>query len=150
MRHTGRSPGRLGGEDFGENETRRGVPFLPLWLCRVVDQSRCRRRRETVNEENHRETELGLQCTSPGGRAASKPLVWVITHVLHVRPSGVMFLAAKASSMGANNKVNLEDHVPGLDSHPMAPPAPAASLDSAFPATDQGDRFWRQNWRKEG
>lgn len=56
----GRSPGRLGGEDFGENETRRGVPFLPLWLCRVVDQSRCRWRRETVNEENHRETELGL------------------------------------------------------------------------------------------
>lgn len=49
-----------------------------------------------------------------------------------------MFLVARASSPGASNKVNLEDPVPGVDSHPVAPLTPAASLDSAFPATDQG------------
>lgn len=51
--------------------------------------------------------------------------------LVHVRPSGFMFPVAKASSVGAN-KVNLEDHVPGLDSHPMAPPAPTASWTQLF------------------
>ena len=86
------------------------------------------------------------------GHAASRPLVWMITHVIHIRPSGFMFFGAKASLDSANNKGKLDDdHAPGLDSHPIEPPAPTASLDSHFPALDQSERFWRrQNWRKEG
>ena len=85
------------------------------------------------------------------GHAASRPLVWMMTHVVHIRPSGFMFLGAKASLGGATNKGKLDnDHAPGLDSHPIEPSAPTASLDSHFPALDQSERFWRQNWRKEG
>ena len=85
------------------------------------------------------------------GHAASRPLVWMKTHVLHIRTSGFVFFVAKASLGGANNKGKVDDnHAPGLDSHPIVPSAPTASLDSHFPALDQSERFWRQNWRKEG